>query len=419
MTNTKPSPAEQVAWLKSRSTHLIEPKELETRIKKGTLNVKFGVDPTTADLHLGHMVPVWILKKLQEWGHRITIVIGDFTALIGDPTGQQVERPVLSQKEITANAKTYRQQLGKVLEVSDTAFVFNSYWLNSDPGAPLSMGVLPPFFPKKITRYSTPNVLRFARHMTMAKALQREDFRKRERITLAEVMYSTLVGIDSVVLQPDLEIGGQDQLLNLAASRELMRAENLPPESILTTPILRGTSNDGRKMSKSFGNSINVLDNPNDMFGKVMSVPDAYLPDYFTLATELPESQWKGMVTSKPRDAKLLLAKTIVTTYHSLDAAAEASRAWTETFSKHRIPADVPTGRVFASQPSWIFVVSKHIDSKSNTEARRLIETGSIDLFASDATPLGQLKQSTPFPTKGEERILKIGKRKYVRVVFQ
>lgn len=399
MTTTKPSPAEQVEWLKSRSTHLIEPKELEARIAKGRpLNVKFGVDPTTADLHLGHMVPVWVLRKLQQWGHRITLVIGDFTAYIGDPSGRQVERPPLTKKDIDANLKTYRDQIGRVLNLPTLRSRRNTEWLG------------------KLSSY---DLIDHLKHQSLSAATQREDFKKRDRVTLAEVAYSTLVGIDSVVLKPDLEIGGQDQLLNLTASRELMRAEGLPPESILTTPMLRGTSNDGRKMSKSFGNAINVLDNPNEMFGKVMSVPDAYLPDYFALATELPEPQWKELVASKPRDAKLLLAKTIVTTYHSLDAAAEASRAWTETFSKHRIPADVPTGRVFASQPSWIFVVSKHIDSKSNTEARRLIEAGSVDLFASDATPLGQLKQSTPFPTKGEERILKIGKRKYVRVVFQ
>lgn len=389
------SPAEQVAWLKSRSTHLIEPEELETRIAKGPLEVKFGVDPTTPHLHLGHMVPVWILKKLQEWGHRITIVIGDFTAYIGDPSGQQSERPSLTKAEIDANVKTYRAQVAQVLDTKRVTFKENAAWLDPLPHRKLAEHL---------------------KHVSLTAATQREDFRKRERVTLAEVLYSTLVGIDSVVLKSDLEIGGQDQLLNLAASRELMRAEGLPPESILTTPILRGTTNDGRKMSKSFGNAINVEDDPNEMFGKMMSVPDAYMPEYFTLTTDLPEAEWKGLVQTKPRDAKLLLAKTIVTIYHSLDAAAEALRSWTETFSQHRLPSDIPS---FALHPNLRDLAALLVESnmaKSRTDATRLLKDGAVEQLEGPGAPQ-VLNERSPLPSA--ESVYKIGKRRFVRIVVR
>jgi tyrosyl-tRNA synthetase len=397
MTNTKPIPAEQVEWLKSRSTHLIEPKELEARIAKGPLEVKFGVDPTTPHLHLGHMVPVWILKKLQEWGHHITIVVGDFTAYIGDPSGQVSERPALTHEEISANLASYKEQIGKVLDVKRVEFKQNASWLSK-----LSMDSL----------FSTAKVV------PLSAMTQREDFKKRERVTLAEGLYSTLVGLDSVHLKSDLELGGLDQLLNLMASRDLMRAKGMEPESILTTPMLLGTTNDGRKMSKSFGNAINVEDEPNNMFGKVMSVPDAYLPDYFFLATELPESQWKELVSSKPRDAKLLLAKTIVTTYHSATAAERASKHWNATFSEHRIPTNLQLARAFASHPSWTFVLSSHTPNHSNTQARKLIDDGAVDIFSAEGAPEGTLKHTTPFPRRGENKILKIGKRRFIRIAF-
>lgn len=396
MSAERPSATEQVAWLKSRSTHLIEPRELEARIKKGPLNVKFGVDPTTAYLHLGHMVPVWVLRKLQQWGHRITFIIGDFTAYIGDPSGQQTERPPLTTAQIKKNLTTYKQQIGQVLDLKkNVTFVRNASWLEMRAS----------------------ELLEHLKHVSLSAATQRQDFRKRERITLAEVAYSTLVGIDSVHLKPDLEIGGHDQLLNLAASRELMRAEGLEPESILTTPILRGTSNDGRKMSKSFGNAINVEDDPGETFGKVMSVPDAYLSDYFTLTTELPESKWKELVKSKPRDAKLLLAKTIVTTYHSLNAAAEASRVWTETFSRHQVPEEIPT---YTPKHGLKDFAALLVDSKmatSRTEAIRLLKEGAIEQLEGSGAPQ-VLNEKSPLPKAGTS-VYKIGKRRFLKVVIK
>lgn len=395
MKNTKPSPAEQVEWLKGRSTHLIEPKELEARIAKGPLAVKFGVDPTTAHLHLGHMVPVWVLRKLQEWDHRITIVIGDFTAYIGDPSGRQSERPALSMMQINENKLSYRNQVGKILNLQKTVFKDNSSWLNG-------LSIFDLFTSAKI--------------IPLSAVTQREDFRNREKVSLAEGLYSTLVGIDSVELKTDLEIGGQDQLLNLTASRDFMRARNLKPESILTTPILRGTSNDGRKMSKSYGNAINVLDNPNEMFGKVMSIPDAYLTDYFTLATELPESQWRGLVASTPREAKLLLAKTIVATYHSLDAAADAGKVWVETFSERQVPEEVPTYTPKHELKDFAALLVDAGMAKSRTDAVRLLKDGAVEQLEGPGAPQ-VLNEKSPLPKA--ESVYKIGKRRFLKIVIQ
>jgi tyrosyl-tRNA synthetase len=389
-----PSAAEQVEWLQSRTTNLITPEELRKKIERGPIEVKFGVDPTTASLHLGHMVPVFVLKKLQDWGHRITVVIGDFTAYIGDPSGQVSERPPLTREQISKNVATYTDQVGKVLNVRKVRFRRNADWLS------------------KLTIYE---LLDFLKQQSVSAAMQREDFRKREHVTLAELLYSTLVGIDSVVLKSDLELGGLDQTLNLVASRFLMAKTGKEPEVVAMTPLLRGTSTDGRKMSKSFGNAINVQDDPNEMFGKVMSVPDSHLPEFFTLATELEESSWKPLITAKPRDAKLLLAKTLVTTYHSLDAAAKAERTWMETFSQHHIPTDIPTFQPKQTLKDFAGLLVESGIATSRTDATRLLKGGAVEQLDGPGAPQ-VLVERAPAPSAKGSYVYRVGKRRFIRV---
>jgi len=320
---------EQLAYIKKGSAEIIRESELRAKLEKSKatntpLRVKAGFDPTAPDLHLGHTVLLRKLKHFQDLGHTVTFLIGDFTAMIGDPTGRSVTRPPLSSEEIMRNAKTYMAQVYKILNRAATQTRFNSEWFDKMKG---------------------PDWVRLAAKFTVSQMLEREDFHKRfqeeKPIAMHELLYPLAQGYDSVELKADVELGGTDQKFNLLVGRELQRSFGQESQVVLTMPILEGL--DGvQKMSKSFGNAIGIQEPPLEMYGKVMSVSDEMMWRYYELLTDvqLPEIE-KMKRESHPMDAKKDLARRIVTDFHSPEAATRAAEDWAKQFQKHEIPEDV------------------------------------------------------------------------------
>jgi len=320
---------EQLAYVKKGSAEIIRESELRAKLEKSRttntpLRVKAGFDPTAPDLHLGHTVLLRKLKHFQDLGHTVTFLIGDFTAMIGDPTGRSVTRPPLSSEDIMRNAKTYMAQVYKILNRAATQTRFNSEWFDKMKGE---------------------DWVRLAAKFTVSQMLEREDFHKRfqeeKPIAMHELLYPLAQGYDSVALKADVELGGTDQKFNLLVGRELQRSFGQESQVVLTMPILEGL--DGvQKMSKSYGNAIGIQEAPLEMYGKVMSVSDEMMWRYYELLTDvqLPEIE-KMKRESHPMDAKKDLARRIVTDFHSPDAATKAAEDWAKQFQKHEIPEDV------------------------------------------------------------------------------
>ena len=320
---------EQLAYLKKGFAEIIREEDLKNRLelyaKTGRpLRVKAGFDPTAPDLHLGHTVLLRKMKHFQDLGHTVTFLIGDFTAMIGDPTGRSVTRPPLSSEDIMRNAKTYMAQVYKILNRATTQTRFNSEWFDKMKGE---------------------DWVRLAAKFTVSQMLEREDFHKRfqeeKPIAMHELLYPLAQGYDSVALKADVELGGTDQKFNLLVGRELQRSFGQESQVVLTMPILEGL--DGvQKMSKSFGNAIGIQEAPLEMYGKVMSVSDEMMWRYYELLTDvqLPEIE-KMKLESHPMDAKKDLARRIVTDFHSPEAATKAAEDWAKQFQKHEIPDDV------------------------------------------------------------------------------
>src|SRR5437773_5921134 len=288
---------EQIQLLSRRAERVITEAELRAKLSKGRqLRIKMGMDPTAPDVTLGHAVPMKIIRQFQEWGHKAVIIIGDYTARVGDPSGRNELRPMLSGEVIDANAKTYVAQVGKIL-LTDPEHLevrFNGEWL---------------------AKMNLVDIIRLAGRMTVAQVLQRDDFAKRfneaTELRLHELMYPLLQGWDSVVIDADVEIGGSDQLFNNLVGREFQKEEGKEPQVVIVTPLLIGTDG-AKKMSKSVGNYIAVNDPPsgdNGMFGKVMRLPDQLMQQYYTLLTDIPENEFLALIHSNPRDAKVRLAK--------------------------------------------------------------------------------------------------------------
>ncbi|MBN1289757.1 MAG: tyrosine--tRNA ligase [Actinobacteria bacterium] len=335
------------------------------------LTVKLGVDPTRPDLHIGHAVPLNKLRHFQELGHEIVLIIGDFTALIGDPSMQDVTRPVLTTGQVEENARTYIEQAGKIIDTEKARLVHNSEWL-----APLDFR----------------GVLELTSKFTVARILERDDFQRRYReekpLGLHEFLYPVMQAYDSVQLQSDVEIGGTDQKFNLLAGRNLQRSTGQEPQCVLTLPLLEGT--DGlKKMSKSLENDVGLTDPPGEMFGKVMSIPDEIMWKYFELATKVDPAEaarLKAQVESgnlNPRDAKERLASEIVTIYYSKEKAEEASSGFRRVFSDGETPENMEVVAVPESlfNEGRIWVVDLIVElglAPSKGEARRLIEGGGI-----------------------------------------
>jgi tyrosyl-tRNA synthetase len=355
------SPSDQLPRLTCGAAQLISEAELVSKLSQGRpLRVKLGVDPTSADIHLGHSLLLRKLRDFQELGHQAILIIGDFTALVGDPSGRSATRPQISREEVEANAKTYRKQAFKILDEGRTEIVYNSAWLG---------------------KLSFEEVIKLNSAVTIQQLFQREDFRARltneQPIHAHEIQYPIMQAWDSVMVKADVELGGTDQLFNILLGRELQRDNGLPEQVVLLMPIIAGL--DGvKKMSKSLGNYVALNDSPAEMFGKLMSISDELMGRYYELllGRDLPEKE-------HPLEAKKQLALEIVETYHSHAAAEKARHEWTTRFSQRRLEeSDLPT---FAGMSGdLVTVVVKAFAAlgrtKSRAEASRLIKQGSVQL---------------------------------------
>lgn len=379
---------------------------LEAKLKESDrpLRIKLGFDPTRPDLHLGHAVVLHALRRFQDAGHQVVIIIGDFTARIGDPTGKEATRPPLSVDEVKTNAETYLEQLSLILDLSKTEIHWNGEWLD---------------------RMTFADTVKLAAQATVAQMLARENFAKRyernDPIALHEFLYPLMQGYDSVAIRADVEMGGTDQKFNLLMGREIQDAYGQAPQVVVMYPILEGT--DGvQKMSKSLGNTIGLTDAPEDMYGKVMSIPDTLLSNYYRLASGLPLSEVEevlaGLEAGKihPRDAKMRLSKAIVARYHGEEAGARAEEAFVRQFQQHQLPEDIPFCPVAeASMPAAPLLVAMGL-ANSSSEARRLIAQGGVKLHRGDAPEVVK-DFNQAIDVSGEGVIVQVGKRRYGRAV--
>ncbi|MDD5583690.1 MAG: tyrosine--tRNA ligase [Candidatus Omnitrophica bacterium] len=359
------------------------------------LKLKIGFDPTARDIHLGHTVLLRKLRVLQDLGHFVYLIIGDFTAKIGDPSGRNSLRPVLSDEEIKDNAATYTEQAFKILDEGKTKIIYNSIWYKQ----------------MKLSAF-----LSLLSSYTVARILEREDFSQRVKenrpLTLLEIIYPLVQGYDSVMLEADIEFGGTDQKFNLIVGRHLQEVFNQKPQIVATMPLLVGL--DGKnKMSKSLGNYIGITEEAKSMFGKLMSINDEVMLEYFRLLTEISLEDVKKM---HPKEAKLLLAQTIVSFYRGKDAGAKEREEFQRVFSQKEIPADITT--YHAKQENVdvleVLMVTKLVVSKN--EARRLITQGGISLIDAHNTGKTLTTASLTIPAHGV--ILKIGKKKFLKIVL-
>jgi len=377
---------------------LIEERELAERLASGRpLRVKFGMDPSSADLHLGHAVQLLKLRALQELGHTIVMIVGDATAMVGDPSGRNKLRPQLSRAEVEANLVTYTEQAAKVLDMQRTEVRRNSEWFDA-------MGF--------------EDVLRLAGRMTVARMIERDTFQKRlqsaEPIGIHELLYPLMQGWDSVMIRCDVETGGTDQLFNLLVGRDLQRAEGQSGQVCLTLPLIDGL--DGRKMSKSYGNAIALTDPPEEMFGKIMSLGDGAMPLWFELLTSLPSPQVQGLLAGHPREAKARLAQEVTAFFHGPAQACAARAAFDRQFRDREVPADVPRhawSQQWPAQGLPLAVLLRELGlAASSSEARRAVEQGGVRLDGVVATD-----PMLPIPRPAADLLIQIGKRRFARLV--
>jgi len=370
------------------------------------LRIKQGFDPTSSDLHLGHTVGIRKLKTFQELGHQIVLIVGDYTAMVGDPSGQSVTRPQLTHEEIMQHAETYQDQFFKVLDKSKTEVVRNGDWFKE---------------------MDFKEVMRLASQYTVARLLERDDFTKRMKaetpISMHELLYPLMQGYDSVAIESDLELGGTDQKFNLLVGRTIQEAYGQEPQCILTTPLLVGT--DGvKKMSKSLGNYIGIDESPREMFGKSMSIPDNLIDDYYTLATEVPDGELEDIRKRlsdpgvNPMVIKKELGERLVDMYHPDGSGKAAREEFERVFAQKKLPDEIPEltsdgVRKLELNPDAIYLVhliAKTKMSKSNSEARKLIQAGSVSIDGDKVT-------DTNLEFKlDREMVLKVGKRRFLKL---
>ncbi len=362
------------------------------------LRIKLGIDPTSASIHIGRAVVLWKLRAFQELGHQIVLIVGDFTAQIGDASDKLSKRPMLTREAVAENMRAYKEQIAKVLDISQTEFVYNSVWLG---------------------KLGFQEVCTLAESFSVQQMLARRNFADRmekgEEISLREFMYPIMQGYDSVAVKADVELGGFDQLFNLKAGRAIQKHYGMPEQQVLTVQMLEGT--DGRKMSSSWGNVITINAEAFDMFGKVMSVKDELIPAYFLLATHIPQLEVEAIKKTleagsiNPRDLKIRLAKEIVALYHGADAAKRAEENFIKTFSQGGIPESIPTARAAAGEKIVdILVREKIVDSKS--EFRRLLDEGAIKDAVTGDVVMSPDAQVTKAVT------LKVGKKRFLQVTM-
>ncbi len=391
---------EQLAFLAKGAVDLIERNDLKAKLSRGkSLTIKVGFDPTAPDIHRGHTVVMRKRKHFQQLGHRVIFLIGDFTGMIGDPTGKKATRPPLTTDEILQNAETYKQQVFKILDPVKTEVLFNSEWL----GALGSEGMI-----------------RLAAKATLARILERDDFKRRweghQPIALHELLYPLAQAYDSVALKCDVEMGGTDQLFNLLVGRDLMREYGLEPQIVLTMPLLEGL--DGiEKMSKSLCNYIGISEEPRSMFGKVMSISDELMWKYYVLCTDLTPAEIEAKKNeNQPMNAKRALAKSILRDFHSAEAADEAEAEFTRIFSERQAPSEIDETTLPASEEKQFLtkvIVAAGL-AETNKEAQRLVAQGGVlvdDEKVDDS-------RATIDASAGKSYLLKVGKRRFARVTF-
>lgn len=360
------------------------------------LRVKFGIDPTSPNIHLGRAIPLRKLRDFQRLGHKVVLIIGDFTAQVGDPSDKTGKRPMLKREAIKEYLKSYKKQLGKIINLQEAEIVYNGKWLQ---------------------KLGFQEISELAENFSVQQMLERRNFRDRfeahAEISLREFMYPLMQGYDSVAVKADVEIGGFDQLFNLMAGRVIQKAYGQKEQDIMTIQMLEGT--DGRKMSSSWGNVISLLDSPNDMFGKVMSLKDDLIVKYFLLATDISEEDMeslRSLSASRPKEAKIRLGKEIVSLYHGEKAAESAAAEFEKVFSRKGLPSEIEEVKVNATslEASDVIFAARLVSSKS--EGRRLIEQGGVEI-AGDRI----LDPKTLIRIPEEGIIVKVGKRRFSKII--
>ncbi|MFK8138496.1 MAG: tyrosine--tRNA ligase [Bdellovibrionales bacterium] len=402
-------PSEQLKIIKKAAVDFVSEEEFVKKLKNSfeknqPLRVKLGMDPSRPDIHLGHTVVLNKLKVFQDLGHHVLFLIGDFTAMIGDPTGKNETRPALTREEVEQNAKTYAEQVFKILDKDKTEIVYNSHWMD---------------------KFSAQDFVKLTAQYTVARMIERDDFTKRfsnnQPISIHEFLYPLVQGYDSVALKADIELGGTDQKFNLLVGRDLQKSYGQAPQCILTMPILEGL--DGvQKMSKSLDNYIGVEDSPRDMFGKTMRVSDELMIRYYNLLTEKTEEEITALQAGikdgsvHPRTAKVELAKFVVTTFYDQDTADNSEKEFNEIFVNKGLPDEMPEYKLEASSQTPLPNLMK--DSglcQSTGEARRLIKGGGVKLDGEKVSDVNfQLEIDS-----GTKMVLKAGKKKFLRLIAE
>ncbi|HHO59529.1 MAG TPA: tyrosine--tRNA ligase, partial [Thiotrichales bacterium] len=378
-------------------------KELVAKLEEGRpLRIKAGFDPTAPDLHLGHTVLINKLRQFQDLGHEVLFLIGDFTGMIGDPTGKSATRPPLTQADVEKNAETYQQQIFKILDREKTKVVFNSQWMS---------------------KMSSADMIKLAASSTVARMLERDDFSKRykggQSIAIHEFLYPLIQGYDSVEMQADVELGGTDQKFNLLMGRQLQEQHGQKPQCVLTMPILEGL--DGvQKMSKSLNNYIGIADAPKDMFGKIMSISDELMWRYFELLSFRPMSEIDGFRQEieqgkNPRDVKFLLAEEIIARFHSRQAATDAREGFIAQFAKNKIPDDIP--ELHFDAPDGGYPIANLLKDaglcSSTSDAMRMIQQGAAKIDGE------KVADKSVRIDAGTTAIFQVGKRKFARLTIE
>ena len=392
---------EQLAQMSFGAAEILPLDELRKKLERAVatntpLRVKLGLDPSAPDIHLGHTVVLRKLKQFQDLGHQIVLIIGDFTGRIGDPSGKSTARKPLTEEQVLANAKTYEDQIFKILDRDKTEVHFNSEWLG---------------------KMNFADVLTLAAKYTVARMLERDDFQKRytegRPISLHEFMYPLMQGYDSIATKADIEFGGTDQKFNLIVGRHLQNETGMEPQVVITMPLLEGL--DGvQKMSKSLGNYIGIDEEPTEMYGKAMSIPDELMARYFMLVTDMPREEQEQLAQGlkdgsvHPRDAKMMLAKTIVELYHGAAAAEAAEQEFVRVFQERDLPSEIEELAIDAGEVWLPQLLHAAGMVSSNSEGKRMIQQGSVRVNGE--------KVMEENCTLQNDDVLQVGKRKYRRI---
>ncbi len=399
---------EQIALIERGTVDLISKEDMQKKLTRSVetgepLKIKAGFDPTAPDLHLGHTVLLQKLRHFQQLGHKIYFLIGDFTGLIGDPTGKSDTRPRLTREDIERNAETYKDQVFKILDPEKTKVVFNSAWLGE---------------------LSSYEMIRLASELTVARMLEREDFKQRfdngRPISIHEFLYPLIQGYDSVAIEADVELGGTDQLFNLLMGRDLQRSHGMAPQVVLTMPLLEGL--DGvNKMSKSLGNYIGITESPDNIFGKVMSVSDELMFRYYELLSDMSVDEIAKLRSElengvvHPKDVKMRLAREMTARFHDEDAAQKAEQNFEQVFKRHELPDDIPEHHMKAEgEPIWLPKLLLEAGLVNSTsDGRRMIKQNAVSVEGE------KVKDIDAVISPQGQVLLKVGKRRFCQIVFE